>query len=1347
MGASSSTCSSSTTTNYGRNYDVFLSFRGEDNTSDSFKSHLCSALSQKHVETFVDGDKVRREDETSPVLLKAIKESKISVVIFSKDYASSKGCLRELAEIIKYKKMNKQIVIPVFYQVNPSDVRKQTGSFKDAFANLKQAVSGEELRTWREALTEASNLSGWDSSVTRPESRLVDEIVKDVLKKLNDMFASTDFRGLVAIDSRIEKVKSLLCMETFDFRVVGIWGMGGIGKTTIAGAVFNQISSQFDGNCRCFVANVREESENCGGLVHLRDKVLSQILGENINLGTPNIPSIVKRRLQSKKVIIVLDDVTSLKQLEILAGGLDGFGPGSRVIITTRDKQLLLNFVAAYNIYEVEALDKREALQLFCNCAFKEDHVPKDFMVFAQRTVDYAKGNPLALKVLGSSLYRKSKQDWESALHKLNKISKPEIHNILRIGYDALDREEKNIFLDIACFFKGEYKYHVMELLNGCYSAAQAGVSVLVDKSLITISTSNINMHDLLQEMGWEIVRQESFNTPGERSRLHGHEDVCQVLRRSSGTEAVKGLLLDMSKIKDIDLSSQAFENMCNLRFLKLYDWTRSAAECVNISKVHLPYGLNYFPDKLRYFHWRGYPSKVLPSKLSLDHLVELDLFDSNVEQLWESEQHVPRLKRLLLGHSQQLTRIPDLSGSPYLEVIDLVDCRSLLDISSSIQHLKNLNYLRLEGCKGLRSFSRDIHFESLQNLDLSSCINFMEFPQISGIIRTLSLNGSEIEEVPSSVESLTNLITLDVSDCSRLKHISIKICKVKSLRFLFLKNCSKLECFPEILETLEHLETLDLSGTAIKELPLSIEHLKGLLKLFLRGCKNLETLPNSISTLASLIEFDLSDCSKLDKLPVNMGNLKSLENLSEGSVVESQLPSSTTSLITLIECLAFRPSSGLSFSLKDLCLNNCNLTEIPEDIGCLSSLKTLELCRNDFESLPTSIKQLSKLEKLLLNDCNMLRSVTVLPVNLFDFEAMNCKELQSLPNTSEFAEFITSERNTWRNIDHATLNFVFTNSPKLNEKAFSNVFAESLQIIKQMAMARKKHQKVVRVNICYPGSKIPEWFCYQSHRSSVNIQPSPLNCSNRKFLGLALCAVIAFEGYCYTGEFSVGVPYVCYFQTDSGDRVTYKGELTFRADRNYKDSIFINSDHIILGYHQYLPGKLSMDDVASFKVVFKAPEDSSPRIPLKGFSKIENLFRGVDTSQSCRLKYCGVSPIYAEPEIIQTSISDEKSDSTNQDLVPDPQTIPEKKLTLFINNKVAPFYRILSHKVGLWLFYCWIFLACLFCGLCVFGMLVFLVLQLSTRCETYLSSHVRNTWGKQFLATPSQLLILLFRL
>lgn len=157
MGASQSTSSGK--------FDVFISFRGED-TRDNIKSHLYEALSRRHVGTFVD-DKLVRGDEISPALLNAIRESAISVVVFSPDYASSKWCLRELAEIMKYQRLGLQVVIPVFYYVNPSDVRKQTGSFKDSFVKHSKEVSKEEVQDWRDALTDAANLSGWDSAVTK----------------------------------------------------------------------------------------------------------------------------------------------------------------------------------------------------------------------------------------------------------------------------------------------------------------------------------------------------------------------------------------------------------------------------------------------------------------------------------------------------------------------------------------------------------------------------------------------------------------------------------------------------------------------------------------------------------------------------------------------------------------------------------------------------------------------------------------------------------------------------------------------------------------------------------------------------------------------------------------------------------------------------------------------------------------------------------------------------------------------------------------------------------------------------------------------------------------------------
>lgn len=167
MASSSSSPSHSSMFAQGK-YNVFLSFRGED-TRANFTSHLYAALCQKQIQTFIDDDGLKRGDEISPALLKAIEESNISVIIFSKDYASSRWCLDELVKILECKKFKRQIVIPVFYNVNPSDVRHQTGSFKEAFVKHEEYFKGkiEKLQRFRTALTEASNLSGWSSSITR----------------------------------------------------------------------------------------------------------------------------------------------------------------------------------------------------------------------------------------------------------------------------------------------------------------------------------------------------------------------------------------------------------------------------------------------------------------------------------------------------------------------------------------------------------------------------------------------------------------------------------------------------------------------------------------------------------------------------------------------------------------------------------------------------------------------------------------------------------------------------------------------------------------------------------------------------------------------------------------------------------------------------------------------------------------------------------------------------------------------------------------------------------------------------------------------------------------------------
>jgi nucleoside-triphosphatase THEP1 len=261
------------------------------------------------------------------------------------------------------------------------------------------------------------------SLICRPETKVIEEIVGKILDKLNSIVSIVS-DGLFGIESRVEEmINSYLGIGLDDVRFVGICGMGGIGKTTLARAVYERIACQFDANC--FLANVREEAEK-HGLVALQKQLLSSTIQTKSNINIQNDyegANGIRNRLCCKKVLIILDDVDQLEQLRALVKQRCWFGQGSRIIITTRDKRLLIEHeVAEGEIYEAKELNHREALQLFCWKAFKEDNPPKDFVELSKKFLNYAKGLPLALEVLGSSLYQRSEDLWESMLTKLKEI-------------------------------------------------------------------------------------------------------------------------------------------------------------------------------------------------------------------------------------------------------------------------------------------------------------------------------------------------------------------------------------------------------------------------------------------------------------------------------------------------------------------------------------------------------------------------------------------------------------------------------------------------------------------------------------------------------------------------------------------------------------------------------------------------------------------------------------------------------------------------------------------------------------------------------------------------------------
>ncbi|XP_056168030.1 disease resistance protein RPV1-like [Syzygium oleosum] len=945
-------------------YEVFLSFRGPDTRRD-MADYLYNSLIRAGIRAYRDNEELPIGEEIGPELVHAIKQSEISIPILSKGYAASPWCLMELVQMVECKENWGCKIMPVFYDVAPSDVLRQTGSYGEAI-NLhinKQRYTDETIQNWKAALSKVGTLRGWELK-ERGKGEFTEEVVRTLLIELKKNYLTvSDY--LVEMDDHVDKIMEVIGEQTTETKIIGIYGMGGVGKTTLATIIYNKLSANST-NC-CFLSNFKDTKINI-----LQNQLISGILKEtflpihNISEGITEI----KKRLFSRKVILLLDDVVQKTQLDALVGmGKCWYSRGSKVIITTRNKVVLKDVDLKHELTE---MDFDHSLQLFSRHAFRRDHPPAEYFYLSNKAVKICGHLPLALEIIGSFLAGKDGKFWETTLEKLETIPDENVEEKLNISIEALQPHAKEIFLDVCCFFVGFDWRIVRHMWKSCGFFPDYYLDVLQQMSLIKITERDeLWVHDLLRDLGQHFVRRSGNFNLEKQSRVWDHEQANDVLI-AKGTENVEALRLKFDHQSQRFFKKEELENLSNLRFLQVdcgdlhmnnvqhFSLTNSFRRnlCILLKSRWLSWHnfVQHFPStkffqknllilpELRFLSWHKFSIFFRLTTFSLTKLVILDLSRSKITNDWEGWNQLKmakNLKVLNLTECRNLRGTPDFSAHENLERLILQGCKGLVQVDKSIGKLKHLVFLNLEGCYNLRTLPNEMgELEALTEL---------------------IVDGTSITKIPEW-KGMKKLETLSAVECASLSICNFTGC-LTSLSNLRLKNTQITELpfgnFGSLVE-------LNISDSRIGELPNSIGKMKNL-RVLRMSRTSLRKLPSALGMLEKLEEIDAAGCEYLEEIPSEIGRLSFLRILililsSTGISEVPKVPESLTNLFLTARAPSLQWISRLRKleSLELFCSGSAS--QLPPDFNLLSKLRELVLKVDNLECLPRLPQNLSRL-------------------------------------------------------------------------------------------------------------------------------------------------------------------------------------------------------------------------------------------------------------------------------------------------------------------------------------------------------------------------------------------------